>query len=307
MIENWAEVVADRIVGRHPFRQGKLLLLGAIDTGKTTLLGALVNRLARRRPVAVVDADIGQSHIGPPATVGWTVVEESGGRAVPTDPERPLERVNSARPARGTPPGGIAFVGDVTPLGHLLQLTAALALCVEQAQRAAAVVLIDTPGLVEGGAACELWWTVQRWLRPERIVAVQRQDELRELLGGLQAGLSEIEIVETPAQLRRKSPEARQAHRRRLFEEYFREAAAWALSLRHLAVRSAQRITPDNVAGRLAGLSDDAGQDLAVGVIERWQPRRARMTIRTPQLDTDRVRCLTIGNVRMDAPLGWSG
>ncbi len=85
---------------------------------------------------------------------------------------------------------GIAFVGDVTPVGHLLQLTAALALCVEQARQAADVVLIDTPGLVTGGAACSLWWTVQRLLRPERIIAIQRENELAALLGGLQAELS---------------------------------------------------------------------------------------------------------------------
>jgi polynucleotide 5'-hydroxyl-kinase GRC3/NOL9 len=93
------------------------LLLGAADTGKTTLMDALAERLARRQPVALVDADTGQSHIGPPTTVGWTLREAHS--CAPTAPE-----------ARG-----IAFVGDVTPVGHLLQLLAALALCVAQACR----------------------------------------------------------------------------------------------------------------------------------------------------------------------------
>jgi polynucleotide 5'-hydroxyl-kinase GRC3/NOL9 len=301
MMENWADVVADRIVGASPLRKGRpeasqakhrlggtLLLLGAADTGKTTLMDALAQRLARRQSVALVDADTGQSHIGPPTTVGWT-----------------LHETRSAAP--GMPAArGIAFVGDVTPVGHLLQLVAALALCVEQARQAADVVLIDTPGLVIGGAACSLWWTVQRLLRPERIVAIQREDEMAELLGGLEAGLSAIKKVKSPAKLRRKSPEARQAHRRRLFEEYFRDATDYTLSLKGLAVRSTQRMTPDGVVGRIVGLTDAGGQDMAIGVIKDWQQRKAKMTVRAPALDLGRVRCLTVGKARIEIPTGWS-
>jgi polynucleotide 5'-hydroxyl-kinase GRC3/NOL9 len=317
MIENWADVVADRIVDTSPLRKGKLespnathrvggtlLLLGAADTGKTTLMGALVERLVRSQPVALVDADIGQSHIGPPTTVGWTVLDSPVGWAVPTASSRSMEMVGIAHPTEAR---GIAFVGDVTPVGHLLQLMAALALCVKQAQQAADVVLIDTPGLVTGGAACSLWWTVQRLLRPERIVAIQRGSELGELLGGLQDELSAIELVEAPAKLRQKSPQARQEHRRRLFEEYFQGATAYTLDLKGLAVRSTQRMTPDNVLGRIVGLTDAAGQDMAIGVIEHWRQEKAKVTIRAPRLDIQRVRCLTIGNARIDIPVGWSG
>ena len=300
-MENWADVVADRIVGTSLPRKGgpgspdapprlcgTLLLLGAADTGKTTLMDALGERLARRQPVALVDADTGQSHIGPPTTVGWTLRERRSG----------APRVPDAR--------GIAFVGDVTPVGHLLQLLAALALCVEQARRAADVVLIDTPGLVTGGAACSLWWTVQRLLRPERIVAIQRENEMGELLGGLEAGLSAIRKVKSPAKLRRKSPEARQAHRRRLFEEYFRDATDYTLSLKGLAVRSTQRMTSESMVGRIVGLTDAAGQDMAIGVIQGWQQRKAKLTVLAPALDVGRVRCLTVGNARIDIPSGWS-
>lgn len=183
----------------------------------------------------------------------------------------------------------------------------ALAQCVEQARQAAPVVLIDTSGLVTGGAACSLWWAVQRLLRPERIIAIQRENELAELLGGLQVGLSAIERIEAPPELHRKSPEARQEHRRRLFAEYFQDATIYTLNLKDLAVRSTQRMTPDNLLGRIACLTDAAGQDLALGVIERWLPRTARMTLRVPPLDIRRVRCLSVGNARIEPDVGWSG
>jgi polynucleotide 5'-hydroxyl-kinase GRC3/NOL9 len=296
MSENWADAIADRIAGTSPLPRGRLLLLGAADTGKTTLLGALATRLARSRSVALVDADVGQSHIGPPTTVGWTVID-SRVRLVPPQ---------SYGESTGLAAKGIAFVGDVTPVGHLLQLTAAMVLCVEQAAQAADVVLIDTPGLVTGGAACMLWWTVQRLLRPQRILAVQRENELGEVLRGLHPGLSAIELIAAPPQLRRKSPEARQEHRRRLFEDYFLNAAAHTLDVKTIAVRTTHGTTPENTVGRLVGLADVTGQDIAIGVIEKWRQEKAKGTIRAPQLDMQRVRCVTIGDVRIGAPFGWS-
>ena len=284
MSENWPETIADRITGTSPPLKGRLLLLGAADTGKTTLLNALASRLARSRPVAVVDADIGQSHIGPPTTVGWEAITPGGGGAT----------------------GGIAFVGDITPVGHLLQLTAALAMCVEQAARAAEVILIDTPGLVTGGAACSLWWTVQRLLRPQRILAIQRENELGEVLRGLHAGLSAIETIKAPPELRRKPPEVRQEYRRKLFDDYFRDAAVYTLDFNALAVRTAYGMAAENMVGRLVGLTDATGQDVAIGVIEHWRQEKARGTIRAPRMDMQQVRCLTIGDARIATSFAWS-
>jgi polynucleotide 5'-hydroxyl-kinase GRC3/NOL9 len=289
MSQSWAEEMADRITGAGAPLEGGYLFLGAADTGKTTLLSGLAARLATKRPVALVDADIGQSHIGPPATVGWTVID---GR-----PAACPEYLEAQ---------GMAFVGDVTPVGHLLQLTAALMVCVEQAARAADVMLIDTPGLVSGGAACSLWWTIQRLLRPRRIIAVQRQNELADLLKGLQPEVSAIELIRTPPELRRKSPETRQEHRRGLFDRYFQNAATHTLDLSQLAVRTTHAMSPQDDVGRLGGLSGEAGQDIAICVIERWRPEEAKATVRAPRLDWQRVHCITVGDARIDARLEWS-
>ena len=121
MSEDWADRVARDFQRQGLLERGACLLLGGADTGKTTLASALAARIAQSRPVAIVDADIGQSHIGPPSTVGWAVVD---------NPNFDLSAIE---------PGGIAFVGDITPVGHLLQFTAALTRCVEQAAKLAEV------------------------------------------------------------------------------------------------------------------------------------------------------------------------
>ena len=48
-----------------------VVVIGESDTGKTTLVTALANAaFARGFGVGIVDADLGQSEIGPPTTIG---------------------------------------------------------------------------------------------------------------------------------------------------------------------------------------------------------------------------------------------
>jgi polynucleotide 5'-kinase involved in rRNA processing len=65
-------------------------------------------------------------------------------------------------------------------------------------------------------------------------------------------------------------------------------------------------MTPESMVGRIVGLTDAAGQDMAIGVIQGWQQRKAKLTVLAPALDVGRVRCLTVGNARIDIPSGWS-
>src|SRR3954452_5839201 len=86
-------------------RAGLVMLLGAIDTGKSTLALRITNAaLDRGIVVGVIDADVGQSEIGPPGTVGL---------AMPAAP---------AGSAAEWSPAALAFVGATSPAGRLLDL-----------------------------------------------------------------------------------------------------------------------------------------------------------------------------------------
>jgi polynucleotide 5'-hydroxyl-kinase GRC3/NOL9 len=67
--------------GLDDLRQARtILLLGATDTGKTTFLTWLANTLlVQQRRIAIVDADVGQSSLGPPTTIGLSVVAKPFG------------------------------------------------------------------------------------------------------------------------------------------------------------------------------------------------------------------------------------
>jgi len=281
---DWADKIAEQLVSRGLIQSGICLILGAADTSKTTLAAALSRQLAKSQPVGIIDADIGQSHIGPPTTVGWAVIE---------NPQTDFSQLT---------PGGISFVGDVTPIGHLLQLTAAIAGCVEQVSKVTELIIIDTPGLVRGPAAAALWWTVQRILKPKLILAVQRNDELSDILAGLQHPGSHLELVKSPPQIPVKSPQNRRSYRQSQFSRYFRDSRLYNVSLSSVAVQTSRNLSRENLVGRLAGLRDENSADVAIGVINDWQEDKDIAVVRAPGLDIQQIRCLVIGDATIDVP-----
>lgn len=282
MSTDWADETAERLLGGGFVQPGVCLILGGVDTGKTTLAAALTERLAQNQAVGIIDADIGQSHLGPPTTVGWALVDK---------PEIDLTQIT---------PGGIGFVGDVTPVGHLLQLTAALTQCVREVSKTTERIIIDTPGFITGPAANALWWTVQSILQPGVILAVQRENELSGIIEGLQRLGSHLEVLTSPPEIPTKSPEARRRYRQRQFCRYFKDSCLVHLNLSDLTVQTTRSWGSGVVTGKLVGLRNSEGIDQVVGVIESYQQDKDVVVVRAPQLDISQIRCLVIGDVTVN-------
>ena len=277
-----ADETQEKFIDRGLPRSGICLILGGVDTGKTTLAEGIARRLAAGGPVGIIDADVGQSHIGPPAAVGWAIVEK---------PQVDFSQVA---------PRGISFVGDVTPVGHLLQLTEALTQCVGRLTGLAGHIIIDTPGFIAGPAATALWWTVQRILQPKLIVAVQRDNELSDILAGLRHLDSQIELLQPHPGIPAKSAQARRAHRQSQFRKYFQDSLVHTLELSKTTIQTTRSAGDDSFRHRLVGLRDGQGIDQALGIVEDWQPDADRATVRAPLADIAQIRCLVFGDVTVD-------
>jgi polynucleotide 5'-hydroxyl-kinase GRC3/NOL9 len=192
-------------------RPGVAVLLGASDSGKTTLGRMLAERLtAAGRIVGLVDGDIGQSSIGPPTTVGLAIL--SPGHRFSVSPV----------------PRFLHFVGSTSPPGHFLaHILGTQALTQTAITQGADVVLVDTTGLIQGTPAASLKWHKLQALRPQHVLALQRETELEPILR-LVEGRSGLEIHRLPVSARvvRRSHAARRAYREERFGEYFASAAS---------------------------------------------------------------------------------
>jgi polynucleotide 5'-hydroxyl-kinase GRC3/NOL9 len=287
MAVDWADKIAQQLLDNGSVGSGICLILGAADTGKTTLASSLAKHAASSRTTAIVDADIGQSHIGPPTTVGWALADSS----------KDFSQLTAS---------GISFVGDVTPTGHLLQLIAAITQCVQQASEAAGLIIMDTPGFIHGPAAAALWWTVQRILKPASILAVQRSNELNDILVGFEFLDTKLEFINCPQEITTKSPLTRQHYRQKQFAEYFRDSCVYNFSLTKVSVQSVvgwglpHHKKIGGLKPTLLALGDGKGTDMAIGVITDWRQGEDTIVVRAPKLDIAQVRCLTIGDASID-------
>ena len=131
-------------------------MLGPVEAGKTTLATAMASRAVRaRRRAAVVDADPGQSEIGPPTTVGL---------AVPRHPARRMDEWGAT---------AAFFVGDTSPQlvsRHLVEGT--VRLVARAREREAQVIVVDTTGWVEGAAAVAAKVHKIHRIEPRHVVAL---------------------------------------------------------------------------------------------------------------------------------------
>lgn len=179
----WGSVVPE-LAGRMP-GGSVVLFLGGTDVGKTTLIRELHELVGGQ----VVDGDVGQSWIGPPAVVSL-----------------------------GTPYHLRAgyFVGDVSPRGSLLQVTTGIALMARRAERPC---LIDTDGYIGDGVALAYKTELINLVQPDLLVLMQRWQELDYYRLFARKGIAVIDLrVEHRSG---KSREERIRVREGAFREYF--------------------------------------------------------------------------------------
>ncbi|MCB2223856.1 MAG: AAA family ATPase [Actinobacteria bacterium] len=234
-------------------RRGVVMLIGAPNTGKTTLARRIVAAAASAgRTAAYIDADVDQSTTGPPACIGLHLV---GG----PDDAADLHRADAMQ-----------FVGSITPEGLVLQQVAATAALVDRARREADLVVVDTSGVVSGVIGQTLKYHKTELCRPDVVVGLQRGAELDPIVGMLRRFFSgDVEVAPYDPDVRVPSPDARRAARTRAFEEAFAAPLQrWRVRSTVFAPTLPAGLDLNRLDGVLVGLQDGTGWCLGLGVLE---------------------------------------
>jgi polynucleotide 5'-hydroxyl-kinase GRC3/NOL9 len=166
-VNEYEALVDDAVRTKHT-----VVLVGGLDTGKTSLSrNVLTAAVEAGRPAALLDADVGQKTVGPPATVTLKMVRsaadlELGSLAVADE---------------------LSFVGSTSAQGHLLPVVAGVARLHRRAKdEGADLVVVDTSGLVSGITGQVLKYHKVELLEPDLVIGLQRGEELLPVLGVIQ-------------------------------------------------------------------------------------------------------------------------
>ncbi|MCZ6679348.1 MAG: Clp1/GlmU family protein [Candidatus Poribacteria bacterium] len=208
-------------IARHVVqRQQIVLVIGAIDVGKSTFCRFLVEHgTAKGLIVGFVDADVGQSQIGPPTTIGLKLFE---GEAFAR--ENGSTFWNQGTNTSPLPDAdALYFVGWTSPEHHLLQCVTGTRLMVDAALDADAdFIVIDTTGYVEGAAATILKQHKIELVKPTHLICIHRSRELDSIVGCFE-GFHTVQThrLSPHKRVTSKSSEFRRKYRQSSFERYF--------------------------------------------------------------------------------------
>ncbi len=232
---------------------GVNMLIGGLDAGKTSAaLDAVRVALAAGRTPVLVDADVGVSTVGPPACVSMKVFRN------PDDLED-LDRMD-----------GLHFVGTTTPTRLVLQQVIATSVMTTRARELGDVIIVDTTAVVSGVAGETLKYHKTELCRPDRIVALQRGEELEPLVGMLRRFFgAEIHTFATDPRILPSSPDVRAAKRAaQLARALHPPLERWKVRPTVFAPTLPVGLQLTRLSGVLVGVQSKDGDCLGLGVLD---------------------------------------
>jgi polynucleotide 5'-hydroxyl-kinase GRC3/NOL9 len=273
--------------------KGIAILLGATDTGKSTLAKFFISHLCKRGlKVGLVDADIGQSFLGPPATIGLSVFKSHPDWEVILSPPE------------------IFFVGSTTPEGHFpIHLKGVKRMVDKVSSYGPDVILVDTTGFVLGEGGRELKRRKIDLILPRLILTLQKDDELEPILEQYKGNLSyKIYRLPLSEQVRPKSMEERRIHRTNKFRDYFKYSSIQELAIEGVQIEG-EVLDPDGAPlpldwalkmnSLLIGLKDENDDTLALGLIRNYSQEKKALRVFTPLQEIQKVKTIQLSSLRL--------
>ena len=260
-------------------------VVGASDSGKSTLCHFLYEKMRANFSCAYIDCDPGQSSLGPPTTLA----------------------LKMSRPIKGYPgdePVFLRFIGAVSPVGHLLQTLTGIKRLTDKAIAHRAVrIIIDSSGFVLGKQAMEFQFQVIDCLGPHYLVALQQEKELEPLLANFRRNYR-VRIRRFPVAdaVVARTPEQRREYRQEKFRRYFSNAKQHEIFYRYLGLHGMVPDLRDENAytNLLIALCDADNFVLSLGIVQDVNTAESRMKFIAPDYDEYKVRSIQFGSIYLN-------
>ncbi len=259
--------------------QGKVMVIGATDVGKSTLCTYLTNELLNKGlRLRLIDADIGQSDIGPPTTLGSAV---------------PSFFVTSLADLK---PEALIFIGHTSPSQVETKLIDGIRRLANNEQES--ITIINTDGWVVDPEAVLYKMKLIDTIEPELVIGIATQTELQPILSGSRArSLS----LEAPQEVFRRSQSDRREIRIAGYRRFLEGGTARTFQLRALKLtmpkifQSLHAQQSRELNNLIVGLLDDRRYLLQIGVLLGVQ----KDSVRIYSKPVEAAREIEIGYVKL--------
>ena len=263
-----------------------VMVLGASDVGKSSFCTFMLNKLLdgkENHNIAILDGDLGQSDIGPSATISYSITN------------KPVTELGNLRLQNGF------FLGVTSPVITVSKIVQALnCMMSEVNQKQPDCILINTDGFISGDVALNYKLTLIKELKPDVVVCIQTKNELETIMSYLGGG--GVIKIEPSSALSRSTLEKSKIIRERTYTKYLKRSKLQCIPLSQLTVepRSIPKTIEPN-KGILVGLYGYDTKFLGIGVLRTINISRRTLKIQTA-VSTKPVR-IVFGKVVLDRKL----
>jgi len=256
----------------------KILFIGETDTGKTTLIKDIANFLYEKEKVYIFDCDIGQSHVGPPTTIGYAKVENKIENFY-LNPER------------------FCFVGSVTPSSVIVEFITGVIKIDRYLSEKKGKILIDTTGYIKNEIGISLKISKIEILKPDFVILLERENELKKIKSFLNySGIKykNIKVENLPS----KNIEERANYRKKIFREYFSNLKLIDLNLNKISLKIINfknvDILNSDLKGRICSLKNEFFEEFSLGIINKRENEKVEIFIPEKNLHSKEIKGIII-------------
>jgi len=267
------------------------IIIGETDTGKSTLTKFLIKTLCEEGlRVSLIDADIGQSFLGPPTTIGLMVFD--------SPPEW-----NSIRSPK------IFFVGSTSPENHFrIHLEGVKKMLKKAISYQSQIILIDTTGYISGEGGKELKKRKIDLISPKYIISIERSGELEALLNLYKDNPNyKIYRLLPSEKVKIRTIEERRRYRIKSFQEYFKDSSTMEIKIDEKniegeVISSRGFYIPTSWAlqteGLLVGLKNSEDETMGLGIIKEYSKECGILKILTPiRENISEIKSIQLGSL----------
>lgn len=268
---------------RQEARGGIIYVIGANDSGKSTLCHYLAGHLSQNHPVAYINCDPGQSLIGPPTTIGLKIPFHPGDNSGNTY---------------------LYFVGSTTPRGHLLQTLVGIKKLTELAQSLGSHwIILDSSGFVLEPVAREFQFRVIDVLHPKFLIVLRHpNDELRWVYSYKSHPAIRLLVLPPSSAVIPRTPTTRKDYRELKFKSYFETAILQDIQLKGVSFhgRVPDLKNPSRHRFLLVACCDANNFVVSLGIIQSIDLLNKKIQIYAPPFDPDRVMFMQFGSIYLN-------
>jgi len=197
-----------------------VMVMGGVDSGKTSFCTFLANEALRKKwKTGIIDADLGQSDVGPPSTIGFNFI---------TEPVKDLFEIKAEN---------AYFVGLTSPSGVLNNVIEGLTKLKSRVMKTDVnFLIINTDGWVDGEDAAKYKIQLAKTVSPSIVVGIQLGDELTPILTTLKE--TNVLTIDSPQLVQRRNREKRKILRELSYKKYLKQAKVQSFALNWVKVEN---------------------------------------------------------------------